>query len=57
MMYCVCLIWYLQYLNDWDEGREGWIWDKFGKISDFGWISDNFGWISDKRSRDMNAAI
>ena len=41
-MYCVCLIWYLQYLNDWDVGREGWIWDTFGKISDFGSISDKF---------------
>ena len=47
-MNCVCLIWYLQYLNDWDVGRECWIWDKFGKISDLGWISDNFGWISDE---------
>ena len=47
-MNCVCLIWYLQYLNDWDVGREGWIWYTFGKISDLGWISDNFGRISDK---------
>ena len=21
---------FLQYLSDWDIGREGWIWDKFG---------------------------
>ena len=49
-MNCVCLIWYLQYLNDWDVGREGWIWDKFaflmhlGKFGNF-WIFTVLEWL------------